>query len=93
MLWLSAGLTIGILNGLTLHWTVGRLRPETALVGAPLVAFGGLLRLALAAALLILASQHGMMPCLLSFTGLWLARWMVILSTLSSRQASKELNG
>ena len=93
MLWLFAGLTIGLLNGLTLRWTVGHLRPDTALIGVPLVALGGLLRLGLATALLILASQHGMIPCLLSFAGLWLARWMVILFTLSPRQASKELNG
>lgn len=93
MFWLSTGLTIGILNGLTLRWTVSRLRPETALVGAPLVALGGLLRLGLATALLVFASQHGIIPCLLSFAGLWLARWMVILFTLSHRQVSKELNG
>lgn len=91
MLWLSAGLTIGILNGLTLHWTVSRLRPTISLVGVPLVAAGFLLRMGLATALLIVASQHGIMPCLLSFAGLWLARWMVLFVTLSSRQVSKEL--
>jgi hypothetical protein len=93
MLWLSAGLTIGTLNGLTLRWTVSRLHPETSLIGVPLVALGGLLRLGLATALLLLASQHGMMSCLLSFAGLWLARWIVILFTLFPGQASKELNG
>jgi hypothetical protein len=93
MLWLSAGLTIGILNGLTLRWTVSRLRPDTALVGVPLVTLGGLLRLGLATALLIFASQHGIMGCLLSFAGLWLARWIVILFTLPHHQVSKELNG
>jgi hypothetical protein len=90
MLWLFAGLTIGILNGLTLRWTVGRLRSGTALIGVPLVALGGLLRLGLGTALLIFASQHGMTPCLLSFAGLWLARWIVILVILSPRRAWKE---
>ena len=59
----------------------------------PLVALGGLLRLGFATALLILASQYGIMPCLLSFAGLWLARWIIILFTLPHHQVSKELNG
>jgi hypothetical protein len=91
LFWLPIGIITGILNGLTLRWTVGRLRSEISLAGVPLVAVGSLLRMGLATALLIFASQHGMIPCLLSFAGLWLARWMVILATLSLRQTSKEL--
>ncbi len=90
MLWLFAGLIIGILNGLTLRWTVGRLRSGTILTGVPLVALGGLLRLGLATALLIFASQHGMTPCLLAFTGLWLARWIIILVIWPPHRARKE---
>lgn len=81
MMWLLIGIATGILNGLMLRWTVGRLRPETSLVGVPLVAFGFLLRMGLATALLVLASQRGMTTCLLSFAGLWLARWATILVT------------
>jgi hypothetical protein len=90
MLWLFAGLIVGILNGLTLRWTVGRLRSGTALTGVPLVALGVLLRLGLATALLIFASQHGMTPCLLAFTGLWLARWIIILVIWPPHRARKE---
>jgi hypothetical protein len=93
LFWLPIGIIIGTLNGLTLRWTVERLRPGTALIGVPLVALGGLLRLGFATALLILASQYGIMPCLLSFAGLWLARWIIILFTLPHHQVSKELNG
>jgi hypothetical protein len=83
MIWFMIGIAIGVLNGLTLRWTVGRLRSETSLTGVPLVAFGFLLRMGLNTALLILASQRGMTTCLLSFTGLWLARWTIILVTAS----------
>ena len=81
MMWFVIGVATGILNGLMLRWTVGRLRPKTSLVGVPLVAFGFLLRMGLATALLVLASQRGMTTCLLSFAGLWLARWTTILVT------------
>ena len=52
MMWFVIGIATGILNGLTLRWTVGRLRPETPLTGVPLVAFGVLLRLGGSAGLL-----------------------------------------
>ena len=91
MLWLSAGLTIGILNGLTLRWTVSRLRPETALVGAPLVALGFLVRLVLSAALLVIALQRGITPGLSAFAGLWLARWITVYITLPHRPLVKFL--
>ncbi len=89
MIWFVIGIIIGTLNGLTLRWTVGRLRPETSLAGAPLVALGFLLRMGLATTLLILASQHGIVPALLAFIGLWLARWIVILVTVSPHLLAK----
>ena len=46
-----------------------------------LVALGFVLRMGLTAALLVLASQHNLASGLLSFAGLWLARWTVILVT------------
>jgi hypothetical protein len=88
--WLPIGITIGILNGLTLRWTVNRLRPDAALTGVPLVAAGFLLRMGLVTALLIFASQHGLVPGLLACTGLWLARWIIILVIWPPHRARKE---
>lgn len=76
--WLLLGGTVGVLNGLSLRWTASRLRPEATLAGVPLMMTGFLLRMGLAAALLILASRRGVAPGLLACTGLWLARWGVI---------------
>jgi len=90
-MWFIIGIAIGILNGLTLHWTVGRLRPETSLISAPLVMFGFLLRFGLVATLLLVALQSGIAPCLLSFAGLWLARWITVYTALPRRSLAKLL--
>ena len=82
-LWLPIGILIGVFNGLTLRWTVNRLWPDTSLANVSLVALGFLLRLALATGLLVVVFQHGIVPGLLAFAGLWLARWVVIFVTLS----------
>jgi hypothetical protein len=58
MLWLFTGLTIGILNGPTLHWTINRLRLDAALIATPLMAVGLLLRLGFTTMLLVIASQQ-----------------------------------
>ena len=73
--WLFTGGAVGVLNGLTLWWTVARLRP-----GAPrgVVAWalgGAMLRWALTVGLLSSALQRGIVPGLLAFAGLWLVRW------------------
>ena len=81
MIWFIFGIATGILNGLTLRWTVGRLRPEASIISEPLVMLGFVLRMGLTAALLVLASQHSLVSGMLSFAGLWLARWTVILVT------------
>ena len=86
MIWLSSGILIGIAGGLTLRWTVHRLHPDTSPIGVPLVAAGALLRLGLATALLVVAALQGMASGLLAFAGLWLARWMFILGTMSRSQ-------
>lgn len=77
-MWLLLGGAVGVLNGLSLWWMANRLRSEAALVSVPLMMMGFLLRLVLAAVLLILASRRGIAPGLLAFVGLWLARWGVI---------------
>ncbi|MBN1811591.1 MAG: hypothetical protein JXA14_07130 [Anaerolineae bacterium] len=89
MLWLSTGLTIGILNGLTLRRTINLLRPETSLASVPLMALGFLLRMGFVTALLVFASQHGLVPGLLACTGLWLARWITMIITLSPRPLAR----
>jgi hypothetical protein len=91
MLWLFAGLLLGTLGGLTLRWTVGRLRPGTNLASVPLVALGFLLRLALYAGVLAVALQRGIAPGLLAFVGLWLARWITIYVTLPRRPLAEVL--
>jgi hypothetical protein len=74
-LWLLAGGLLGIVNGLTQWWTVSRLRPRVRLAPLALVWGGLILRLALVAAVLTLGLRRGVIPGLLAFAGLWLARW------------------
>ena len=86
VLWLFAGGAVGALNGLTLWWTVARLQPSARGHGVAWVLGSTLLRWGLAAGLLIAALQYGILPALLAFAGLWLARWGTICSAhLSAR--------
>ena len=91
MTWFMIGIAIGVLNGLTLRWTVGRLRPDTAPASIPLIALGFLLRLALSAGLLIIALQRGIALGLLAFVGLWLSRWITVCITLPHRPLAELL--
>jgi hypothetical protein len=62
--WWLAGLAVGAFNGWTAWLTTDRLQ------------LGGmLLRWTLAGGLLAAGLQHGAVPGLLTFFGLWLARW------------------
>ena len=79
-LWLFAGLAVGALNGLTLRNSVARLRPGVPGRAVAWILGGALLRLGLAASLLIVALQRGILPGLLAFAGLWLARWGTVYS-------------
>jgi hypothetical protein len=91
VLWLLAGALIGTMNGMTRWWTVSRLghgvrlRPRTIIWG------GLVLRFALVAAVLILGLRRGIIPGLLAFAGLWLARWgsVIWLSTLRTSQGQR----
>ena len=78
VLWLFAGGAVGALSGLTLWRTVARLQPSAPGHAVAWVLGSTLLRWGLAAGLLIAALQHGILPGLLAFAGLWLARWGMV---------------
>jgi hypothetical protein len=73
--WLFTGGAVGVLNGLTLWWTVARLQPDAPCRAVAWALGGVMLRWGLAAGLLITALQRGIVPGLLAFAGLWLVRW------------------
>jgi len=77
-LWLFAGLAVGALNGFTLWSSVTCLRPDVSGRAVAWILGGALLRLGLVASLLIAALQRGVLPGLLAFAGLWLARWGIV---------------
>ena len=74
-LWLLAGGIVGTANALTRWWTVSHLRTGMRLSPVSLVWGGFFLRLALVTGLLSLGLSRGILPGLLAFAGLWLARW------------------
>jgi hypothetical protein len=77
--WLLTGGAVGLLNALTVWWTVNRLRPGLPRSHALAWTLGGAaLRWGFVAALLIAALQRGTGPALLAFGGLWLACRLVI---------------
>ena len=85
-LWLFAGLVVGALNGLLLWSSVARLCPDVSARAMARILGGTLLRWGLAVGLLIAALQRGILPGLLAFAGLWLARWGTVCSAhLSAR--------
>ncbi|MBN1955592.1 MAG: hypothetical protein JW900_11155 [Anaerolineae bacterium] len=75
IVWLWVGLAAGAANLLHLAWTVRRLDPQTGHWRARALVWGGaVLRWGLAALVLSLALQRGILPGLSAFLGLWLAR-------------------
>jgi len=76
--WLFAGGGIGLLNGLSMWWTVAHLHPASPRAALVQVLGGALLRWALVAALLTLGLRQGIAPGLLAFAGQWLARWGLV---------------
>ena len=77
-LWLLAGGAVGTLNGLTVSWAVARLRPTEPGRAVFFTVGGAMLRWSISAGLLIGALQRGIVPALLAFAGLWLARWCTV---------------
>jgi len=75
VLWLLAGAVIGVLNAGLRWWTVSRLHVDLAHRAVFLVLAGMTLRLSLVASLLAVGLRQGILPGLLSFGGMCLARW------------------
>lgn len=76
--WFLAGGIVGLLNGITLWWTVAYLRPEAPRRALFNAIGGALVRWGLVSGLLISALRHGIWPCLVAFAGLVVARWGVV---------------
>lgn len=74
-LWFLAGITCGIISGLSQQWTVGQLNENSSKKVALLLIGGFTFRLALAGLVLYAAVQQSILAALLAFTGLWIARW------------------
>jgi len=85
VLWLFAGGAVGVLSGLILRRTVARLQPTAPCHAVAWTLASTLLRWGLAAGLLIAALQRGIVPGLMAFAGLWLARWVTICSAHFAR--------
>lgn len=81
LVWPTAGALVGILNACTRWWTVAQAgydRPSRVL---PLALGGMIVRLVMVTALLTVALREGLFPGLLTFGGMWLARWGSVIWT------------
>jgi len=79
ILWLIGGAVVGVLNVLSLDWSLGRLlHPAASLGGVALILGGAVVRWGIAAGLLLVALQRGIGAALLALGGLWLGRWVMI---------------
>lgn len=74
-LWLAAGALVGVLNAFNRWWTVARTHHDREDRAVSMVLGGMMVRLLVVAALLIAALRVGIVPGLLAFGGMWLARW------------------
>ena len=79
ILWLLLGGLAGGLNSLLLYRTVSCLRPGKPPSTLVLILGSVPLRWAIAAVALALALRQGIGPGLLTFAGLWLARWGLVI--------------
>lgn len=84
LVWLFAGMLVGLLNALTISATVTRLTSAAAVQSLCRITSGMALRWILTAVLLAAALRHGAGAGLLAFAGLWLARWATIMWWSSS---------
>lgn len=87
MIWLGIGITGGAINGLTLSRTALALDPAAPARTAAVTVGGILFRLGLSGGLLVVALRQGIVPGLLAFAGMLVARWVwVIWACRQSRQ-------
>jgi hypothetical protein len=87
-LWFLGGCGLASLFGLSIGWTVGRLRTTDARTKTvAFIAGGAIVRLALAAFLLGSAVRQGVAEGLLAFGGLWFGRWVSVAVLWRSRRA------
>lgn len=79
LVWVLAGVGVGLVNALTMVLTVRNLSPTTPARGVHWTVIGMIARWVLTAALLMVAFRRGIEAGLLVLTGFWLARWGAIL--------------
>ncbi len=85
--WLCTGVMVGVLNALTLRWTVARLQPGLTARALRQTWGGALLRWVITAVVLLAALRQGAVAGLLAFGGLWLSRWLLVVACwLSERE-------
>jgi hypothetical protein len=78
VIWLFAGLLVGFINALLVVRTVAKVRPDASYPMYRVVIRGWLVRLGLATLVLALAVREDISSGLVTFAGLWLARWVLV---------------
>lgn len=78
LVWLFAGVLVGLLNALAMSAAVARLSPAAPTQGLFWIAGGMVARWVVIAVFLAAALQQGAGTGLLAFAGLWLARWAAV---------------
>lgn len=86
ILWVLAGAVLGWFTIYFQIWNVAQLGPHTTPnVALALVIGGALIRWTLVAVLFWAALQVDVVACLLSFIGLWVARWWMVCQVNAGR--------
>ena len=91
VIWLLAGLLVGLLNVVSIVRTVGQLQPGGDIRALSAVLGGFIWRTGLSVLLLVFALQRSATAGLLAFAGLWLARWTALLWVTGKGRDSKAL--
>lgn len=89
LLWFLAGGVVGLVQALTLRWTVDSLHPERPWQAMVLVLVGTLLRAAIVVVVLIIAIRQSLTLGLLAFAGFFVSRTLGV-AILSSRVAHRK---
>lgn len=75
---LLLGIIFGVLSTLTQFWTVAHLRPEAIVHAQFLVIGGAILRWVIAGCIILTMLSNGVMPALLTFSGMLITRWVMV---------------